>query len=55
VRFYGVVDVELREAVEHFAAEDEAVRVLPETLSGEPEWEGRFVVRPVDLFVGSLN
>ena len=55
MRFYGVVVLESHEAIELFAAEGEAVGVLPEILGDEPDWEGRFVVRPTELFDWSLN
>lgn len=55
VRFYGLVDVEDEEAIELYARQDEAERALAEILGDEPEWEGRFVVRLVELVTGSLN
>ena len=55
MRFHGLADLGSQEAIELFAAEGEAVRVLAEIIGDEPEWEGRLFVRAIDLFKRSLN
>lgn len=54
MRFYGVVDVGLAEAVELFAHRGEAEEMLAELLADEPDWEDSFRVEQVELEV-SLN
>jgi hypothetical protein len=52
--FYGLVDLESDEAIDLFVDEGGADHVLAEILSDEPEWEDKFVVRPI-VFDWSLN
>ena len=51
MRFFGVVDLWLAEAVELFVCEADAERMLAELLADEPDWQGLFRVEPIELEV----
>ena len=49
VRFFGVVDVSLSEAVELFVRREDAERTLAELVRDEPQWQTFFRIEPIEL------
>lgn len=49
MRFFGVVDLWLDEAVELFVRREDAERMLSELLRDEPQWRGLFRVESIEL------
>jgi hypothetical protein len=55
VRFFGLVDLSLLEAVELYARREDAEETLAELLRDEPEWEQLFRIEEVELGELSRN
>lgn len=49
MRFFGLVDLSLLEAVELFLRREDAERTLAELLRDEPEWESLFRIEVFEL------
>jgi hypothetical protein len=49
VRFFGLVDLSLLEAVELFVRREDAERTLGELVRDEPEWESLFRIEEFEL------
>jgi hypothetical protein len=49
VRFFGLVDLSLLEAVELFLRREDAERTLAELVCDEPEWESLFRIEEFEL------
>jgi hypothetical protein len=49
VRFFGIVDLPLREAVELYVEREDAERTLAELLRDEPDWCWRLRVEEIEL------
>jgi hypothetical protein len=55
VRFYGLVDLSLVEAIELYVRREDAERTLAELLRDEPEWESRFRIEEIEFSGLSWN
>jgi hypothetical protein len=55
VRFYGLVHLELAEAIEIYKTAAGAEEALAAVLRDEPEWDGLLTVELIDLGQFSLN
>lgn len=56
VRFYGLVDLSVLEAIELYATREQAECALAEVLADEPEWQSILRVEEVSLScASSLN
>lgn len=53
MRFFGLADAFLGEAVELFVRRDDAERTLTEVLADEPQWQELLWVEPIEL--GEFN
>lgn len=53
MRFFGVVDGWLDEAVELFVRRDDAEGMLAQVLADEPQWQELLWVEPIEL--GEFN
>ena len=51
VRFFGLVDLSLVEAIELFVRREDAEQTLAGLLHDEPEWRSRFCIEEIE-FVG---
>ena len=49
VRFFGLVDLLLSEAVELFVCREDAERTLAELLRDEPQWQSLFRIEVVEI------
>jgi hypothetical protein len=53
VRFFGLVDSLVLEALELYVTREEAERILDEVIADEPEWSAILRVEPVEI--GDFN
>ncbi len=53
MRFFGLVDLSVLEAIELYATRAEAEQVLAQVLADEPEWVSILGVEPIEL--GEFN
>jgi hypothetical protein len=51
MRMFGLVELDVAEAIEIYATREDAEEALAEVLRDEPGWEGLVTVLPVDLDV----
>ena len=55
VRFFGLVDLSLVEAIELYVRREDAERMLAELLRDEPSWESLFQIEEIELGELSRN
>ena len=55
MRFFGLVDLSLLEAVELYATPEDAERALTKLLCDEPSWESLFRIEVIELGELSWN
>jgi hypothetical protein len=53
MRWYALIEVGDREAIDVFLRPDEAERALEDCLRDEPEWRGLLRVKEIEFSVGS--
>jgi hypothetical protein len=55
MRFFGLIDLSLLEAVELFMRREDAERMLAELLRDEPSWDSLFWIEEIELGELSWN
>jgi hypothetical protein len=55
MRFFGLVDLSLGEAIELYVRREDAERTLAELLRDEPEWWSLFRIEEIELGQLSCN
>ena len=55
MRFFGLVDLSLAEAIELYVRREDAERTLAELLRDEPQWRSLFRIEEIELGELSWN